>query len=197
MKRTAETSYLKINTAKYEIYKRDAARSLIRFINDNCHIKTAIDAMAGRGIITKYLLRINSLEQLILNDLAKDCYLHLCSTFGKMEKIKTILNQDFFSLNLEKEVDLIVIDFNNFTWNKKKQVQSFSAWLNRNRNFFHYLLYSDSFCYSLKFVKDKTESEKKFQAYLKRIEKSTSMKLINKYLYKNKDCCLILLENEK
>ncbi len=99
-------------------------------------------------------------------------------------------------MDLEAPVDLVFIDFNNFTWNKEAQVTPFVNWLNRNRRFLKYFLYTDSFYFSLKFTKDETEAQEKYSAYLNRVEEALSMKLLTYYVFKNKNCSLLLLENE-
>lgn len=198
MARNEKTSYLKINTSKYLTYKRDAIRSVIRYINDDdeISIKTAIDMMAGVGTITSHLLLIEDLERLIINDLAEDCYSYLQKKFNGTEKINGIFNRDFFEFDLEEKTDLVVVDFNNFTINKK-YTNLFLEWLRRNREYFSYLLYSDSFHYSLKFIKGEQEKFSKYKNYLKRVEELLAMKIIFHYEYRNNDCSLILLKEEK
>ncbi len=171
---------------------------MVDFINNEYggKIKTGLDSMAGRGILTEHLLCIDGLEELVINDLAEDCHSHLQNKFASDKRVKGVLNCDFFRLNLEKETDLVVVDFNNFTWNKKEQVRLFLDWVKRNRDFFSFLLYSDSFHYSLKFLKDKTQARPKYQTYLNSVEESLSMKLLTDCVYKNKDCSLILLKNK-
>lgn len=197
-----EKSYLLINSARYMHYKRDALRRMVRYINQNqseLTIKTALDAMAGKGITVEYLLRIRGLEELIINDLARDCYEYLLkSGFRKNEKLKAIWNRDFFDIVLNK-TDLVFVDFNGFTWNsymRKPLLKSFEDWIDKNRNSFQYLLYSDSFYYSLKFLKSSEEVEEKFNNYLNLVEEKSKMKILSHFVYANKDCALILLKNE-
>lgn len=197
-KRESSTSYLQIDISKYVKYKRDADRHIVNFINkNNMQIKTVIDTMAGRGVFTEYLLRINCVEKIIINDMAKDCYEYLKNKFGKNPIIKEITNRDFFDMNLERHVDLVVIDFNNFTWNKAEQVNSFLGWVGRNRDNFSYLLYTDSFYYSLKFLsnKDKGTVGEKYEEYLQRAVDHLCMELLTSYVYKNKNCSILLLKN--
>jgi adenine-specific DNA methylase len=199
-KRNEQTSYLDIDISKYVKQKREACRFLLFLLNfikkNKIDIKTIADVMAGCGIVTEYLLKIDGVEQLILNDLAEDCCLYLKKKFKNQEKIAAILNQDFFELDLMKQTDLVFVDFNNFTWNKEGQASPFLAWVERNKKCFSYLLYCDSFYYSLKFLKDKTQLENKYQDYLNQAEKNLKMKLIMNYVHKSKNCSWVLLKNK-
>ena len=199
-KRTLETSYLKIDNSRYVKHKRDAIRYMIDFINNNYAgmVKTAYDGMAGKGIFTEYLLQIDGLEDLRLNDKAEDCYMYLLQKFHNHPKITRITNTDFFHVVLGvlgRRADLVVVDFNNFTLNRKDQVDAFLEWIHYNRQWLNLLLYTDSFYFSLKFLKDESERQTKYQEYLKRVEEALKMKIVADYPYKNKGCSLILLQN--
>jgi hypothetical protein len=172
---------------------------MVQFINDNnLDIKVVLDAMAGRGIWSSYLLKISSLRKLILNDFSEDCYQYLREKFKGNYKVKHIWNLDFFLLDLSDiNPDLLVIDFNVFTWNKKDQVNQFLSWLKINRKYFSYLAYADSFYYSLKFLKDEEERDRKYQEYLIRAQDNLKMELLFNNVYKSKNCSVLLLENKE
>jgi hypothetical protein len=192
-RRTAEISCLRVRRNIWK-YARAAERKIVQFINENeLDIRTVMEYMSGRGEYTSYLLQINGLEEIILNDMAPDCYELLLNKFRDTPLVTEILNRNFFEFDLEKPTDLIVIDFNNFTWNKEDLAKGFHQWINRNRNTFKYLLYTDSFHFSLKF-KPKESRNEKFFLYRKRVEKELKMKLITYVNLGNGDCSLILLE---
>lgn len=176
--------------------RRDAMRYFINFIKaHNLNITTVLDMLSGRGIFAEVLLTIEGLEKLILNDISKDCYDHLKSKF-KPPQI-TVLNQDMYSISINIPIDMVVIDFNTFTWNKTDQVPPFLNWVSRHRKMFSYLLFTDSFYYSLKFIKDASLRENTYQNYLRRTEQELSMKLLASYEYKTGNCSSLLLENTR
>lgn len=188
-----------------ERYAREAERQMLHFLNDNCHIQTVVEAMSGRGVWTEYLLKLNGLQTLTLNDMAPDCYALLVERFQNIPAVTRITNCDFFSQALEERVDLVVIDFNTFTWNaytrnQKRQVLRFADWLEHNRARFRYLIYTDSFSYSLKFKKDYWTLEDPtthaaYQAYMDKAIAAMGMTLMYQVVTKNRDCALTLWEH--
>jgi hypothetical protein len=201
-RRGSDTSFMKQNMTIDGPAAVEAYQDILNFLHNNkdLNIKTALDAMAGKGVMSSYLLQIRTLEELTLNDFAEDCYQYLQKKFERELRIKAVLNRDFFHMDLSsdftrKGFDLVVIDFNNFTWNKKDLVEPFQIWLDRNRKRFTYLMYCDSFYYSLKFMKDASQREEKYQAYLQRTQTELDMKLLKDHVYKSKSCSLLLLKN--
>ena len=195
--RQSDTSFMKQNMKLDGLSAVRAYMDVFGYIRDNrMNIKTAIDMMAGKGVMSSYILQIPTLQDIVLNDMAEDCYQYLKDKFMNEKRVKVIWNKDYREISLRDfPADLVAIDFNNFTWNKKDQVEPFKTWLEHNRDYFRYLLYCDSFYFSLKFLKDEQVREKKYQDYLKRVENELSMRLLKEHVYQSKNCSLFLLEN--
>ena len=195
--RRSGTSFMKQNTKLDGLSAVRAYRDVFGYIQDNrLNIKTAIDMMAGKGVMSSYILQLPTLQDLILNDRAEDCYQYLKDKFKHEKRVRAIWNKDYREISLgDSLVDLVVIDFNNFTWNKKDLVEPFKTWLEHNRDYFRYLLYCDSFYFSLKFLNDEEVREVLYEFYLKRVENELGgMRLLTAHDYQSKSCSLFLLE---
>lgn len=201
VRRREDTSHFKQRLDKDIVSAQKAHQDIVRFINQSkdMKIKRVLEAMSGGGMYTNSLLNIEGLEEIILNDFSEDCYSYLKNRFKDNPKVKDIWNLDFYTIDLKQvgKIDLLVIDFNTFTWHKKEQVDKFLYWLKNNRKYFSYLVYSDSFYYSLKFVKDEEVRNKKYEEYLKKVQEYLNMELLYNHVFGSKNCSILVLENEE
>lgn len=162
-----------------------------------CNINTIYDVMAGVGVSSKIFLKYFPNSIILLNDTSEECVRVLLSTPQFLNKQITITNQDCFSLELTEIVDLLFIDYNSFTCNEyskiaKERIHQLKQWLVKNKSKLNWVLISDTYVFSLKFQKDKTNNPQKFSDYKLKFETILNLKIVDVSCYKNNDCCLFL-----
>ena len=190
--------YTELNYYRYALCKKIAITNILLQNTKYLHnIDTIYDVMAGVGISGKIFLKYFPNSTIFLNDISKECVNVLCSIPQFINKQIQITNQDCFSLELPKVVDLIFIDYNSFTCNEcskvaKERIYQLKQWLVKNKSKLNWVLISDTYVFSLKFQKDKTNNSQKFSDYKLKFEKVLTLKIIAVSCYKNNDCCLFL-----
>ena len=121
-----------------------ALYSILEKIKD---INIIFDVMAGSGFSGKVFQNVFPKSKLILNDMDKKCFTVLKNNFPNC----TVYNSRAEDIEINKKIDLVFVDFNNFTLFRFKM----GVWkLVMDRiHLIHpkYYLFTDSSCYQEKF----------------------------------------------
>ena len=189
MKRKSTDSYTKLPYKKYKKHKIHAIKNILGYFNVRSPY-IIFDMMAGVGICYKLVKNYLNVHEYIMNDINLECINFLNSKFPNNK----ITQRDAWRIRLRKKFDIVLFDCNNFTLNKPEK-KKLIRWIVLNKSKFDYLILTDSFRFSLKFLKTTEMREIAWKEYVKRIEDELQLSIKRISIYDNNDCALFILKN--
>ena len=162
---TGQAAFVKSHYA--DILKESSA--LKQVVSKLKNVETIADAMAGCGFSVAVLKSVFPDSKLILNDWDKQCYENLKLNFPE----SSIANEDINKWELWGKVDLLFIDFNNFTL---KRIDDWKPTILRLSEKCKNLIITDSACFGFRMGNLKTYGVETPAQYYGLLEKELGLK---------------------